>query len=128
MAERQPYLTAEQIRQLQSDGFTIGAHSVSHPKFGLVPDRVMEKEMSRSCRVICDLLRVDSAPFAFPHTSSLASRRALDVIKRRHPHIGLLFDARGLRRDRPYIFNRIPADQPGEGEATNLPGLIEKYS
>ena len=40
-----PYLTSDQIRQLRLDGFTIGAHSLSHRLLQNLPPEEIEREI-----------------------------------------------------------------------------------
>ncbi len=122
LAERQPYLTSSQIRQMQVEGFTIGAHTVTHRKLiDLSPDEI-ENEMAASCRAVQVIAGQAAVPFSFPHSAFGLDRRLLNAIRARHPEIGLLFDTKGLRNDVTFIHNRIWAEKfppplAGEGRA-----------
>src|SRR5579872_48794 len=94
-----PYLTTQQIRQLQSDGFTIGAHSCSHRRLQGLPRAEAEREIVESCRIIRDLTGQRSVPFAFPYSGAGIDRAWLAGLRRRYNFIGLFFDTGGLRRD-----------------------------
>ena len=121
-----PYMTTEQIRQLSDEGFTIGAHSVSHPRFGDLPPDEIEYQMVESCRVVRDLLSVREVPFAVPFGISGTDCRLLEKVRSRHPFIGLVFDINGVRVDRPFIQNRLHADRPEHAirRQSNLPYLL----
>lgn len=121
LADHDVYMNEWEIRKLHAEGFTIGAHSVTHPKMGTVSPEVMEAEMVQSVRAVCEMTGEIRAPFAFPFTATGVDRTYLDGVVQRHPEIGLLFDSKGIQRDREYIFNRIWADVPG----TSLEKLIE---
>ena len=102
-----PYLSTEQILQLRSDGFTIGAHSCSHRRLQDLPLAEAEREIVESCRVIHDLTGQSSVPFAFPYFGGGLDRRWLAKLREQHPFIGLFFDTQGLRRDAPFVVQRV---------------------
>jgi peptidoglycan/xylan/chitin deacetylase (PgdA/CDA1 family) len=106
-----PYLSREQILQLQSDGFTIGAHSCSHRRLQELPLAEAEREIVESCRVIHDLTGQASVPFAFPYFGGGLDRFWLAKIRKQHPFIGLFFDSQGLRRDAPFVVQRAFGDR-----------------
>ncbi len=121
-----PYMSTEQVRRLSAEGFTIGAHSVSHPRFRDLPADDVEHEMAESCRTIRDLLDVREVPFAVPFGIDGTDCRVLEEIRSRHPFIGLVFDIDGVRVDRPFIQNRLHADHPERAalRRSNLPYLL----
>jgi hypothetical protein len=52
----------------------------------------------------------------------------LAELRRRHGHIGLLFDSRGLQPDRPFVLQRVWADPPPVrgGAASNIDQLLHR--
>lgn len=111
LVERRPFMTGDEIRQLAREGFTIGAHSRTHPYMKtLTGPAAVEDEIVESCRAVQELTGQDQVPFAFPFSADGLDRDVLDDLRRRHDFVGLMFDTRELRRDRPFIVNRIPAD------------------
>jgi peptidoglycan/xylan/chitin deacetylase (PgdA/CDA1 family) len=102
-----PYLSTEQILQLRSDGFTIGAHSCSHRRLQDLPLAEAEREIVESCRVIHELTGQASVPFAFPYFGGGLDRLWLAKLREQHPFIGLFFDTQGLRRDKPFVVQRV---------------------
>lgn len=123
---RRPYLAAGQIQTLALDGFTIGAHSQSHSKMQLLDEPSIEAEMADSCQEIRAITQQEQVPFAFPFSASGVSRDLLARITQQHPSIGLLFDTKGIRLDRPFILNRIWSDPPPDtsSDPSNLPQLL----
>ncbi len=121
-----PYLTLEEIRFLAADGFTIGSHSKSHPKMSLLEDEAIEEEMVASCKTIQDITHQDQVPFAFPFSAYGIRRELLERIAGAHPSLGILFDTKGIRRDHPWIQNRIWSDSPSKDipGQSNLPRLL----
>jgi peptidoglycan/xylan/chitin deacetylase (PgdA/CDA1 family) len=107
----EPYLTTRQIRQLQEDGFTIGAHSCSHRFLQNLPAAEAEREIVESCRIIRDLTGQPSVPFAFPLSGVGLDRAWLASIRQRNDFIGLFFSTGGLGRDVPFVISRVGADR-----------------
>ena len=112
LRERQPFLTRPQIQTMLDDGFTIGAHTISHPKLKLIPEEQQRAEIVGSCRIVHDMTGRDSVPFAFPFSGDGVDRAFLDDLRREHSFIGLMFDTKKLKPDRPFIFHRIWVDKP----------------
>jgi peptidoglycan/xylan/chitin deacetylase (PgdA/CDA1 family) len=102
-----PYLSTEQILQLRSDGFAIGAHSCSHRRLQDLPLAEAEREIVESCRVIHHLTGQASVPFAFPYFGGGLDRLWLATLREQHPFIGLFFDTQGFRRDAPFVVQRV---------------------
>jgi peptidoglycan/xylan/chitin deacetylase (PgdA/CDA1 family) len=102
-----PYLSTEQILQLRSDGFAIGAHGCSHRRLQDLPLAEAEREIIESCRTIHELTGQASVPFAFPYFGGGLDRLWLAKLREQYPFIGLYFDTQGLRRDAPFVVQRV---------------------
>lgn len=102
-----PYLSTEQILELHSQGFTIGAHTRSHPKLQRLTREDAEAEIVESCRIVRELTGQRSVPFAFPYSGWGLDRRWLAELRRQHDFIGLFFDTGGLRRDASFVVQRV---------------------
>ena len=102
-----PYLSTEQILQLRSDGFAIGAHSCSHRRLQDLTLAEAEREIIESCRVIHQLTGQEFVPFAFPYFGGGLDRFWLAGLREQHPFIGLFFDTQGLRRDDEFVVQRV---------------------
>ena len=102
-----PYLSSEQILQLRSDGFTIGAHSCSHRLLQSLTLEEAEREIVESCRRIHELTGQGSVPFAFPHWGGGLDRLWLKRLRERFPFVGLFYDTQGFRRDAPFVVQRV---------------------
>lgn len=104
---QRPYLSREQILQLRSDGFTIGAHSCAHRRLQNLTIEEAEREIVESCRIIRDLTGQTSVPFAFPYFGGGLDRCWLKELRQRYPFIGLYFDTQGQRRDDRVVVQRV---------------------
>ena len=107
-----PYLTRDQIIQMYSEGFTIGAHGLSHRKLGFIDEDSMEEELVGSCNAIREITQQEIVPFSFPQSAGKVNRSRLELILQHNPSIGLLFDTKDLRTDRDFMINRIWAERP----------------
>ena len=124
---KQPYMTRDEIAQLHADGFTIGGHSVTHPRLHLLPLEEIEREIVESCRFVRDLLKVVDVPFAFPFSADGVSRPILRILAQRNPWISSMFGSNGIDLDDAFLLNRINVDQPPEAaDQSNALLLIKK--
>jgi len=127
LQKRPIYLSSEQIKEMAEEGFTIGSHTRTHPKLARVSVEEMEAEIKESCRIIQGITGAGIVPFAFPNTATGINRKTLEDIRSRYPYLGLLFDSKGVRKDVPFIINRIWAEKPEfseKGTKTNIPYLL----
>lgn len=127
LKEHQPYVTADHLRRLASDGFTIGAHGRSHIRLNLLDPAAMEQEIVESCDKIRSITGQKSVPFAFPYSGEGLDVSTLREIVRKHDFIGLLFDTNGLRQDADFVVNRLYAGcLPSDPRATGatLPDIL----
>ena len=121
-----PYMTADEIECLAGDGFTIGAHSVSHREFDSLTDSEVEEEIIVSCKAILSLSGKPHVPFAFPFSADGVSRDMLHELRRRHECVGLFFDTKGILPGRGFMINRMCGDWPANSAPakSNLPRLL----
>ncbi|MFH1632924.1 MAG: polysaccharide deacetylase family protein [Chloroflexota bacterium] len=122
LRERQPYLTTAQIRQMDAEGSTIGAHTKTHRKLAALSDAEIESEIVDSCQIVREITGQEIVPFSFPHSAFGLDRSLLAGIRSRHPFIGLLFDTKGLRCDVDFIVNRIWAERIPSPKVGGGPG------
>jgi peptidoglycan/xylan/chitin deacetylase (PgdA/CDA1 family) len=128
LAQRKPYLTREQIRELVSDGFTIGAHSRRHIKLNRLSQEQVVEEILESCLAIGGMTGNAGVPFSFPNSGDGLDRDFLARIRQDHRAVGLYFDTKGLRQDRPFIVNRIWAESPkfSPGGKSAMPEILRR--
>jgi len=125
LAKKQPYLTTGQIREMQSEGFTMGAHTLTHRKLIDLPNEEVETEITESCQVVGEITGQEIVPFSFPHSAWGLDRDYLSAVRSRNPKIGLLFDTKGVRQDEAIIHNRIWAERPILGRSQKGSGADE---
>ncbi len=126
LADERPYMTSEEINQMQAEGFTIGAHSQTHRKLGLLPEEEIISEIAGSCDIVARLIGKEQVPFSFPHSAEGIERDLLAEVRAGNPSVGLLFDTRGLRTDVDFMVNRIWAETPAYDDFI-LPNLLRGF-
>lgn len=62
-----PYMTISQIKELVSDGYTIGSHSESHPDFSKLTEEETINEMIESKESLKIKLGIEPMYFAYPY-------------------------------------------------------------
>jgi len=107
-----PYMTTEEIINLSTEGFTIGAHSIRHQDFRFLSDYEIEKNIVDSCKTIGNLTGRSPIPFAFPYTMDGISREFLRNIRNHNSSIGLFFGGSGISLDEGFVISRMCGDHP----------------
>jgi len=128
LQEKKVFLTTDQLRTMAAEGFTIGSHSRSHSKMSQISAEDMEAEIVESAKAIQKITGDELVSFSFPFSATGVDRDVLADIRRRNPILGLFFDTRGLRKDEPFIINRIWGEKPNFselGRETNIPQLLK---
>jgi peptidoglycan/xylan/chitin deacetylase (PgdA/CDA1 family) len=67
LKEHKPYLTSEQVSKLIQMGFSIGAHSIDHPPYSLLPLDEQLRQTRTSVRLVRERFGLSYGAFAFPH-------------------------------------------------------------
>lgn len=68
LVRNQPYMTLGQIRELQDDGFLIGAHGMDHREFFLTSEDKIMEHISASMEFLIREINPPIKVFAFPFT------------------------------------------------------------
>lgn len=108
LAVHQPYLTSSQIENLVKQGFSIGAHSASHPYFpGLTLEEQINETLS-SLHYIHERFSVKEALFSFPYTDFNITKSFFELTE---DYIDLSFGTANLKLDSISTnFQRIPME------------------
>lgn len=67
--EPAPLMTAAQLREVQSMGFTVGSHTVSHPRLAQTETPQIADEMTISKKMLEDILGTPVDHFCYPYGS-----------------------------------------------------------
>ncbi|MCX5772247.1 MAG: polysaccharide deacetylase family protein [Candidatus Hydrogenedentes bacterium] len=113
LSDHRPYMTRDEVRTMSAEGFTMGAHSKTHRELWLLGEgEELDLEISESCGDVCRLTGKSAAPFSFPYQSNRIRRSVLGEVRACHPHVGLMFDTHGFRKDSEFFVGRQCFDNP----------------
>lgn len=127
LSETRPFMTADEIRRLAADGFTIGGHSRTHSRLGELPPDAVKREILDSCRTVREITGQEETPFAFPFSADGVDPGLLAALKGECDFLGAFFDCRGIRRDSSLLVDRVWADPPPghDDEPSNVGSLLK---
>lgn len=115
LSDKKPYLALDEIKQLAEMGFTIGAHSLSHPNFADISLSQQINEVEESIRWIQNNVPNQPKLFALPFTN-------FGLLKEFYSHflvndsnpIDMMFGTAGLKPTNSSRFlQRIPMEVKG---------------
>jgi peptidoglycan/xylan/chitin deacetylase (PgdA/CDA1 family) len=113
-----PYMSWDEVKQLQAAGWTIGAHTVSHPLLtALSPDKARH-EIVNCAQEIAEHIGEYPRLFAYPNGKLSDTSAAITAILQENNFAGavILDEHQPLRFTDPYLINRI-APLGGESHA-----------
>lgn len=114
LATQQPYLTTEQIFELKNKGFSIGAHSFSHPEFWKIDTAQQTSEIGKSLDWLTSTIQPEIKSFAFPFTDSGVPKQVFDTMFNEFG-CDISFGTAGVKYDElANHFQRYPVEQPGD--------------
>jgi peptidoglycan/xylan/chitin deacetylase (PgdA/CDA1 family) len=120
LEKEQPYMSLEQLHQLQKDGFTIGAHSWDHPEFWLLDEVQQLEEIRESMEWVDANFSPKIKAFAFPFTDFGVSDEVFEAM-RREKLCDISFGTAGLKLEvQPHHFQRLPMESPTAKSAKQL--------
>lgn len=124
--EQKPYMTTEEIRRMVTDGFTLGAHGVTHIRFDQLSEEALRAEILDSCRFVQEMTGEEQVPLALPFDTKGVDRDFLRRLRKDNPLIGLMFGTSGLQKDEPFIVHRIEVGLRTDAPAhrSDIPELI----
>jgi len=110
LTQNKPYMTMEQIRELESDGFLIGAHGMDHREFFLSSEEEIMEQISSSIDFITRELNPPLKTFAFPYTDFNVSDAVFEKANR-NKLWDLSFGTAGIKDEHmPNHLQRIPME------------------
>lgn len=126
LKNQQPYLTSGQVKKLVSNGFSIGAHSHTHPEFWKISPEKQIEEVRESMSVIESLVKPKVRAFSFPFTDSGVPVQVLETIHN-EKICDFTFGTAGVKSDSlDFHLQRYPAEQSGDF-VQNLKGEFLYY-
>jgi peptidoglycan/xylan/chitin deacetylase (PgdA/CDA1 family) len=116
----QPYMTMEEILSLQSDGFTIGSHSLNHPEFWTLHEDEQYRQIEESVQWVVDRFQPEIKAFSFPFTDDQI-RLSLFERLRKNNVVDITFGTAGLKSDQvSFNLQRIPIERSQNWDARKV--------
>ncbi len=112
LKDHQPYLTTAQIKQLHTDGFVFGGHSIDHPPFDRIPLEEQVRQATSSVQSVNEMVPQPYHYFAFPFTDEGVTTdffRQLEMNQQLVIH--KTFGTAGLRKPEGDHLQRIPMEK-----------------
>ncbi|MDO9613845.1 MAG: polysaccharide deacetylase family protein [Bacteroidota bacterium] len=78
LKQKQPYMNLQQIKELQADGFLIGAHGMDHREFFLSSEDEILEQISSSMEFLIREIKPPINTFAFPFTDFKVSNSVFE--------------------------------------------------
>lgn len=114
LTKEKPYLTTEQVKQLNEQGFTIGGHSHKHPEFWLISEKKQLKHVQKSMKWIKKNVPQKIKAFSFPFTDNGVTKSFLQKLHTNNI-CDISFGTAGLKYDStPLHLQRYPVEQKGD--------------
>jgi peptidoglycan/xylan/chitin deacetylase (PgdA/CDA1 family) len=121
LTNHQPYMTLGQIRELQADGFLIGAHGMDHREFFLSSEEEIMDQISSSMDYLIKEVNPPLKTFAFPYTDFNVSDAVFERANQQKLW-DLSFGTAGIKDETmPNHLQRIPMES---GENANGKRII----
>lgn len=112
LVRNKPYLTTVQILGLIDGGFTIGAHSIDHPRYSILSLEDQLYQTLESVKVIRERFHLDYGAFAFPHSDHDVSKTFFTEVYG-SGLVDVSFGTGGMMDDSfPNNFQRISLEKP----------------
>ncbi len=113
LREQRPYLDSEQIKALLAQGFTIGAHSVDHPRYAKIGLDEQLRQTRESTNFLMERFGITTRDLAFPFVSDGVGGDFYDAAYQQQK-LDALFCLGGIATEDPRNVERVWM----EGDAT----------
>ncbi len=125
-AER-PFLTADQGKELLSDGFSLGAHGTDHTKFAHLNDTDRRRDLRRSLDFMAETFGLDDIAFAFPHSHKGVTRQWMTEQLQTDRRLSIFLSTANFAPNDRVMVNRVCIDRPvGTPEPLDIGGLLAR--
>ena len=123
LEQRKPFLSSEQLIVLDKKGFTIGAHSWSHPYYDKISFENQLEETISSCNFVKEKTKQDSITFSFPYSDSAVSQNLFDALHK--TEIDLMFGIQNQKEElNNNMVHRFNAERPAISLDKQLKGMM----
>lgn len=119
-----PYMTLDQIQELHNEGVMIGAHSMNHPLYNMLPLDEQISQTRDSIAFVQEHINEKYRLFSFPFTDSGVTDDFFKIIHDKdNPVADLTFGCAGLKKEiYPYHLQRVPMEAYAEPASRQIRG------
>ncbi|HZH72835.1 MAG TPA: polysaccharide deacetylase family protein [Mariniphaga sp.] len=108
-----PYMSADQLRSLMVEGFTVGSHSYNHPEFNVLSEPDMKKQIHRSFDFLEKETGIKERIFSFPF-HDIGVPLSFFHFLQKEAGVKVSFGTSGMKLDNaPGHLHRIPMEVKG---------------
>jgi peptidoglycan/xylan/chitin deacetylase (PgdA/CDA1 family) len=111
----QPFMTTAQVKDFINNGFEVGAHSMTHPRYNLVPLAQQISETNESVKGVSNMFNLNYKAFAFPHVDTGVSQQFFDTVlsgeNSTRPDV-IFGNSTAMLENSPCIFHRYIGENP----------------
>lgn len=122
LQKEKPYLSLQELVELQAEGVVIGAHSMDHPLFNELEFNEQIKQIKDSTSWINEHLKPENIYFSFPFTDyGLTTNLFTNMYKQNGFELALSFGTAGIKNER---FNKHIQRIPLENNLKSAKSII----
>jgi len=127
---RKPYMTIDQLQDLQIKGFQIGSHSIDHPIYSSLSLAEQLRQTSESMNWITKTFNPVHRFFSFPFIDDGVNINFFEAIYDKNDRIvDLSFGSSGMKKEKfPFHLQRIPMEKSTLGARFYLRGEYVYYA
>ncbi len=116
LQKHKPYLTLDELKELEKSGFSIGAHSMNHPNFAEISADMQKQEVESSVSWVQKNIPSQPKLFAFPFSIDGVSESVLKYfLQENSESIDIMFGTSGLKLSpSTKLLQRIPMEVKGK--------------
>lgn len=130
LQKEQPFMTTGQVKEFISKGFDVGAHSMTHPLYSLIPLAQQVTETRESVKQVTNTFNLPYQAFAFPHVDTGVSQQFFDTILAADSAIrpDVIFgNTTAMLEHTPTVFHRYIGENPNLS-AENMVKAVLTYN
>jgi peptidoglycan/xylan/chitin deacetylase (PgdA/CDA1 family) len=112
--ELQPFMTLDQLKELNAKGFAIGAHSIDHPLYSLISPEEQIRQTLGSVHWVTQTFGLPYKAFAFPHVDTGVKHAFFQqLVHPPNPQIDLVLgNSTGMLEKHPRVLHRFIGEDP----------------
>lgn len=122
---KKPYLTTTELKEMQKQGFSIGAHSINHPPFQHLDETEQIRQALESCSYVKETFQEPAAYFSFPFSDEGVPDSFFKAVRDK---IDLSFGITGIHiQNDGRHFGRIDMEKNGRNAGEIINKAFLKY-